>query len=126
MPQLDLIDEAFVAAAPRRVAALVHDRTRWRGWWPDLTLAVGTDRGGAGIRWTVSGHYVGSSEIWVEPNADGAIVHYYLRIDPAAGPLPERAAARELRRRLLHAKRVLWAVKDELEAGRSVGDPATS
>jgi hypothetical protein len=122
--QVDLIEETFVAAAPDRVAAAVHERAFAAELWPDLRLAVFMDRGTEGVRWTAAGALAGSCEVWLEPYAGGVIVHTYLRCDPAGAPLAPREAAREVRRRARHAKRVLWAVKDRLEAGRTVGGPA--
>ena len=126
MTQLDLVDETFVVAAPARVAAAVRDPARWPRWWPDLTLGVFQDRGEQGIRWNVRGALVGSMEIWLEPYADGVVVHHYVRCDPAGGG---PVSARQRRRRQRHAKAVFWALKDELEGDRAVGlrrqpDPA--
>jgi hypothetical protein len=129
MPSLDLVDETFVAAPPARVAAVVRDPARWRGWWPDLTLGVFQDRGDAGVRWNVRGALTGSMEIWLEPYGDGVILHHYVRCDPA-GPPGRRPAGqaleRERRRRQRDAKRVFWAVKDELEGARAAGTPAAT
>lgn len=124
MPQFDLVDETFVVAEPGRVAAAVRDPDRWLAWWPDLRLGVFQDRGDAGVRWNVHGALTGSMEVWLEPYGDGVIVHHYVRCDPAGGGvLAPAAAARERRRRQRHAKRVFWALKDELEAGRPPGEP---
>jgi hypothetical protein len=121
---LDLIDETFVVAAPAEVARAVHDQAQWRRWWPDLDLTVFQDRGEHGVRWNVRGALAGSMEVWLEPHGDGVIVHYYLRCDPPPGRVLRPAAARrEVRRRALRAKRVFWALKDELEAGRAPGEP---
>jgi hypothetical protein len=63
-------------------------------------------------------------EVWLERFGDGVIVHHYLRADPPGGRvLSARAAAREARRRALHAKRLFWAFKDEMEGRRLPGDP---
>jgi hypothetical protein len=123
VPQLDLVDETFVVAEPARVAAVVRDPARWAQWWPDLRLGVFEDRGDAGVRWNVRGSLTGSMEVWLEPYGDGVIVHHYVRCDPPGGPLPPAAAARQRRRRQRHAKRVFWALKDELERGRRPGEP---
>ena len=123
MPQLDLIDETFVVADPARVAAAVRDPARWPGWWPDLTLGVFQDRGDAGVRWNVRGALTGSMEVWLEPYGDGVVVHHYVRCDPAGGG---PVGARERRRRQRHAKRVFWALKDELEGDRRAGEPRAS
>lgn len=145
MPAIDLVDETFIAADPARIAALVADSSRWKQWWPDLTLTIFMDRGEKGIRWSASGAFVGSAEIWIEPCFDGAIVHYFLRLDPvpaavdltagrdgeqgdpASGSvLSHRRAARIRQARAKSWKRVVWALKDELEAGREPGSPATA
>ena len=58
----------------------------------------------------------GSMEIWLEPSADGVILHYFLRLDGALTPL-RAARLRRVRRRLeLGSKRNFFALKDELEA----------
>jgi hypothetical protein len=129
MPLVDLIDETFVVADPDAVAAVVADPRRWRAWWPDLRLTVFMDRGRQGVRWSVAGRLVGSSEIWLEPFGDGVIVHYYLRCEPATPRRPHspRRAARAAAR-LRHRHAVAWklrvnSLKDELEAGRQPGEP---
>jgi hypothetical protein len=122
--QLDLVDETFVVASPAKLARLVRNPARWRQWWPDLELDVFQDRGEQGMRWNVRGALTGSMEVWLEPHGDGVVVHYYLRCDPPGGRvLRPRAAQRELRRRAHRAKRVFWAVKDQVEAGRAPGEP---
>lgn len=123
VPQIDLIEETFLAASPATVAAAIRRPDFTAALWPDLTLAVFMDRGDVGLRWTATGALVGSCEIWLEPHGDGVIAHTYLRTDPPA-PMPPRAALRELRRRARHAKQVWWALKDEVEASRGPGDPA--
>jgi hypothetical protein len=72
---------------------------------------------------------VGTMEVWLEPVLDGTMLHYYLRADPAGRDgavvsISPRAAAAEVRRRQLAAKRLAFALKDELEAGREIGRPA--
>ena len=124
MAALDLVDETFVVAEPAVVAAVVRDPARWIRWWPDLTLGVFQDRGEAGVRWNVRGALTGSMEVWLEPYGDGVIVHHYVRCDVAGDRrLSPAGAARQRRRRERHAKRVFWALKDELEAGRAAGEP---
>ena len=127
MARLDLVDETFVVATPAAVAGVVRDPARWRRWWPDLDLSVFQDRGEQGVRWNVRGALAGSMEVWLQPHGDGVILHYYLRCEPPAGrPLRPQAAQREVRRRAMHAKRVFWALKDELEAGRAAGMPRSA
>jgi hypothetical protein len=134
MPLVDLIDETFVVAPPAVLARRFSDPQLWREWWPRLHLAMQEDRGWQGVRWTVTGALVGSSEIWLEPVGDGTVVHYYLRADPTrrgeptipvTGP-PARLARLARRTARAHAvafKRRLNALKDELEAGRPPGVP---
>lgn len=135
MPSVDLVDETFVVADPTVLAAIVADSSRWRVWWPDLDLAVFMDRGREGMRWTVTGSLVGSSEIWLQAYADGVIVHYYLRADPTVpgsrtearavgdSPRARRALDAMRRRRAVAWKQVIWRLKDELESGRRPGEP---
>jgi hypothetical protein len=127
--QIDLIEETFVAAVPALVAAAVHEPGFTAELWPDLRLAVFMDRGLEGVRWTATGALAGSCEVWLEAFGDGVVIHTYLRCDltDSAGavvtPSP-RDAVREIQARARHAKRVLWAVKDRLEAGRGPGEPS--
>jgi hypothetical protein len=129
---VDLVDETFIVSSRRPVAEVVADPRRWDRWWPDLRLVVFMDRGLDGMRWSMSGHMVGSCEIWLEEVLDGVLLHYYLRGDlGAAGRVPARLqqdsprgwrlAERERRRRALDWKAHAWALKDELEAGRRPG-----
>lgn len=131
MPLVDIIDDTFVAAPPTCLAPYVADPASWRRWWPDLRLSVSENRGVAGVRWRVSGALTGTSEIWLEPWADGALVHFYLRADPT-GRLPSRPGARRRRlervrrRRVRSWKREVHALKDTVEAGRPPGVPPRS
>lgn len=121
MTSLDLVDETYLVADRQLLATVVADRARWNEWWPDLTLTVFMDRGVDGIRWSISGTLVGSSEIWLEPVGDGVLLHYYLRAEPA---LRGRRKIEKLRSRHAMAwKRSVWALKDELEGDRRPGDP---
>lgn len=135
MPLIDVIDETFVVAPAAQVAAALKDPARHREWWPGLRLSVYDDRGDKGVRWTLSGDLVGSSEFWLEPFRDGIVVHYYLRADPtvkgsSTKPVtgdparlwrPAMKTADRHRRRL---KVDLNRLKDELEGGRAAGEPA--
>ena len=129
---VDLIDETFLVADPASVAAALHDPMLWRRLFPDLELTVFQDRAEHGLRFTVTGALVGSSEFWVEPWRDGALVHYYLRADltrrgsstePYVGD-PRSVARRAVRARTRHVHRLkagINALKDELEQGRLPG-----
>ena len=124
-PSIDIVDESYIRVRRDVVAAVVAER--WPSWWPGLTLQVYMDRGLEGMRWTVAGDLVGSSEIWLEEHDPGVIVHYYLRADPTVpGSMTtsrqigntRRAQAQVAAIRQRHVvawKRVIWAVKDELE-----------
>lgn len=132
---MDLVDETFVVTSPTVIAGVVADHRRWRQWWPDLELTVFMDRGLEGIRWTVTGALVGSAEIWLETFGDGVVMHYYLRADPTvpgsntksreltASPRARRELSAIRARHATRWKRTVWALKDELEAGRHTGMP---
>jgi hypothetical protein len=130
---LDVIDETFVVADPADVAAALRLPEVWARLFPGVTLTVFEDRGDAGLRFAVTGRVVGSSEFWVEPWGDGAIVHYYLRADlPGAsfeglsGAAARRLARRAIAERTAHCaglKAGLNQLKDTLEVGRAPGTP---
>ena len=135
---LDVIDETFVLAEPAAVAAAFADPAQWPVMWPDLELRVFADRGAAGTRWSVSGRWTGSAEVWCEAVADGTVVHWFLRLDPTEGPEGEPArqllrgrqgTARESLRRQRAAKVIAFGLKATLEAPgrwRRPGEPATA
>ena len=134
MPAVDLVDETFVVTDRATLAAVMADPQRWRQWWPDLTLTVFMDRGLDGMRWSASGAWTGSLEVWLEEVGDGVLVHHYARLDPVdrrtggAQPVPSdaagwRRAARARARRARAWKRDIWELKDQLERGRAVGTP---
>jgi len=120
MPQIDVIDETFVVAPPAVVAEELRSPALWRRLFPDLDCAAYLDRGDEGVRLTVTGALVGTNEFWVEPWGDGAIVHYYLRADPARPLKPRRLLAVSERHRV-RLKAGLNELKDRLEAGRAPG-----
>lgn len=136
MARVDLVDETFIAAHIDDISAAVADEGRWIDWFSGLTLTIFMDRGRKGIRWSVSGDFVGSTEIWLEQFADGVILHYYLRVEPTRrgssaipDPYPDtqagyRAAAKARVQAAKRGKRVFWALKDELESDRIVGSQA--
>lgn len=122
MPQVDLLDEVFVATALPLVRAYVEQPGTRHRLWPGLTVTVTQERGDEGQRYAVAGAWHGSAELWLEPCLDGVLVHSYLRIDPTT-TLSHRRVVAEARRRRAHGKRALWRIKDELEAGRAAGEP---
>ena len=121
---VDVMDETFLVVDRSELAARFADPAQWPLLWPDLTLHVFTDRGDAGIRWSVTGEWIGSMEVWLEPVADGTVLHWFLRVDPATGVIGPRDATREVLRRQRASKRIAFALKAELERGRAPGEPA--
>lgn len=129
MSSVDVLDETFLVVPPRSLAVIFADPERCRRFWPDLRLTVYADRGDQGLRWTVHGALVGTMEVWLEPVLDGTLLHYYLRADLTGqdGAIvppsrrQARAAAAERQRRQLAAKRMAFALKDELEGDREIG-----
>ncbi|MEI2641149.1 MAG: polyketide cyclase / dehydrase and lipid transport [Candidatus Nanopelagicales bacterium] len=133
MAGVDLVDETFIVASPEVLAGIITDSAYHRRWWPDLDLTVFMDRGLLGQRWSITGGLVGSLEIWLEPFADGCIVHHYLRAEPSndgrtPGPLPDtpagwRKAAKLRAARATAWKTSVWELKAQLEQGRAAGNP---
>ena len=123
MPDLDLVDETFIAVPPKLVATVFAEPAAWRRFWPDLVLEVYADRGDQGLRWTIRGALVGTMEVWLEPVLDGTLLHYFLRADLAAGPRRARELRRERVRRQLAAKAIALDLKSALENGRRPGCP---
>lgn len=122
MPQVDIVQETFVAAPPAVVAERLARPDVRAALWPDLGVTVRRERGLEGQRYGVTAPgWAGSAELWLAPCLDGVLVHAYLRLDRAApGARPRRG---ERRRRDAAMRRALWAFKDELEADRPPGAP---
>lgn len=114
------MQETFVAAPPRTVAERLARPDARAALWPDLTVTVAQERGLEGQRYLVDGAWRGSAELWLSGCLDGVLVHAYLRVDPAR---PVRDARRAARRRQESMRRALWALADELTAGRPPGVP---
>lgn len=122
-PHLDIADETYVGVPPGTLAPVVADPVAWRGWWPDLHLAVTRDRGVKGQQWAVGGAVLGSMEVWLEPMAQGTVVHWFLRADLARASTP-RLVRRERERRVLAWKLVMFTLKDRLEGLKVAGAAA--
>ena len=121
MPQIDVADETWIAAAPQQVAAVIADWANWRSWWPDFELTVDELRGPQGVRWFVRAtrrhRATGSMEVWLEAVQEGVVLHYFLRLEQAHGRwLSPRRAQRAVLAERRRAKRIFWAVKDRIEA----------
>lgn len=123
VPDLDVVDETFLAVPPKRVAEEFADPAAWRRFWPDLELEIYADRGAEGLRWTVRGALVGTMEVWLEPMLDGTLLHYFLRADLPTRPSRPRVLGRERTRRQLAAKAIALDLKRTLENGRRPGCP---
>jgi hypothetical protein len=124
MNSIQIADETFVEADPAEIGRAVSDPVSWRRWWPDLLLQVRENRGERGIRWTVAGALTGTMEIWLEPMADGALLHYFLHAEPAgaaAWQLARMNLAKMNHRRRVAGKRMAFEVKTRLEQSRPVG-----
>jgi hypothetical protein len=121
---IQVADETFIAASPKRVGEAVGEPARWRRWWPDLQLRVIEDRGEQGVRWSVTGPLTGSMEIWLEPVMDGVLLHYFLHAEPSgvsAHELARMDLPKLVHRRRVAGKNMAFEVKAEVEAGRPVG-----
>ncbi len=125
MPQIDVVEETYVSAAPEAVRRRFRQPDVSAALWPDLTVTVAADRGPEGRHYAVAGALVGTAEVWLEEVGDGVLVHAYLRADPPGAAWPQARAARARHRRQRGMKAVMWRLKDELEAGRAPGEPAT-
>ena len=112
-PQRHLVDETFVVA-PASALLFLCDEQTWAQWFPQLRLMCIEDRGLRGKRWSVSGDVDGTAEVWLEQQADGVIVHVYLR---------SHRAQRSLSHYARPLKQHMFDVKDALEAGRRPGQP---
>jgi hypothetical protein len=124
MHSIQIADETFICADPADVGAAVADRASWSRWWPDLNLTVVEDRGPAGQRWTVTGALAGTMEVWLQPVADGVVLHYFLHAEPAglaAWQLAKLDLAAINHRRRVAGKKMSFEVKQRLDASRPVG-----
>lgn len=112
MPALDIHDETFVAAHPSALRRLIVEADAVGTWFPRLRTSVFMDRAEKGVRWSVSGELDGSLEVWLEEVPRGAIVHWFVRADPADG----RGADRLRKRYVERINAEMFALKDSAEA----------
>lgn len=118
-----MADVAFIAAQPEGVAAAMAGAQRWRRWFPELNLTVTEDRGDRGLRWRVTGKLSGTSEMWIEPELDGAALHYFLHAEPER-EMDQGAIAAEVRDRRVAGRAAMNQIKFTAEAGRPLGAAA--
>lgn len=108
------------------VADAVADASNWRRWWPGLELRVDENRNDKGMRWFVTSvdadlgaHLSGTAEVWLEPMFEGAVAHFFLRLDPAPGtPFDRRERERVTRKFRVLTKKAFWTLADKLDPGR--------
>ncbi|EFV14376.1 hypothetical protein [Segniliparus rugosus] len=120
MHSVQIADQTFVAASPASVGQGLEDQSRWLRWWPELDLKVREARGEKGVRWLVSGQVQGTMEVWLKPELDGTLLHFFLHGEPAA-PLRPRELRRLVRRLRLAGKAMSFELKDRYEAGKPPG-----
>lgn len=125
MPTIDVVDSTWFAGRPTAVAAIVAEPANWRRWWPDLDLAVDEWRGAKGVRWLVrsargrAAGLAGSAEVWLEPQFEGVVAHFFLRLDATDGrPVPRSRAEGVAHDYRVRTKQVFWALADQLDPGR--------
>jgi hypothetical protein len=121
--QIDVVDSTWIGAPATEVGAVIADARNWPTWWPRLELEPAEARGTKGMRWTVRAaerrRFGGSMEIWLEPDRDGVVAHYFLRLDRRdGGPVSPGRRRRLVRRYRARAKQVFWAVGDAVDPGR--------
>jgi hypothetical protein len=65
--------------------------------------------------------WTGTMEIWLEAVLDGVVLHHYVRLDPVGEGLTENRLRELTTTYAMEWKQRVFALKDELEAGRVVG-----
>ncbi len=110
---VDVADDTFVRSDRSVLRALLDLDGAAEALWPHLRVSVIRDRGANGLKYAVTGPVLGDMEVWLEPHADGVLVHHYLRGVVAPGsPMTGRQATRA---HTLAWKRVIHRIKDVLE-----------
>ena len=112
MPTVDIGDETYVAVTPEQLAPRLVDPALLGEWFPRLTFEIFMDRAEKGTRWSITGEINGSMEVWLEPMARGAVVHWFVR-----GEAPGRADVARRYVELLNAR--MFTFKDAAERAAS-------
>jgi hypothetical protein len=123
VPDIDVVDSTWICTRPGALATLMADPANWRRWWPELSLRVEEWRGPKGMRWRVGpserGTVAGSMEVWLEPQLDGVVAHFFLRLDATNGrPLSRRRIQRLTERYRRRAKELFWSLGHQLDPAR--------
>ncbi|MGL6237081.1 MAG: polyketide cyclase / dehydrase and lipid transport [Segniliparus sp.] len=120
MHSIQVADQTFVAAPPSVVGQSLEAPGDWRRWWPELDLQVREARGEKGVRWLVNGQVQGTMEVWLKPELDGTLLHFFLHAEPPA-PLRPGELRRLVRDLRLAGKAMSFELKDRCEAGKQPG-----
>ena len=123
MPDIDVVDSTWICTRPSTLAAIVAEPANWRRWWPGLDLTVDEWRGQKGVRWNVGpserGRVRGSMEVWLEPQFDGVVAHFFLRLDGTGGRALSRRRVRKLTDKYrFRAKDLFWSLGNQLDPAR--------
>lgn len=122
VPEVDIVDSTWVGAPAAVVGAEVGRTANWAAWWPELALRVEQARGEEGMRWNVvsgrSGRVTGSLEVWLQPQDDGTVAHFFARLDGVGHPLDTRERTALVTEYRVRAKQVFWAVAARVDPGR--------
>ena len=131
MAVVEIVEETFILTSRHELAVIIADERRWRQWWPGLQAALVVDRGLDGSQWELAGDLVGTVEIALDPSGNGVVLRYRLYGDPtpptsstdarrlSGSPRARRTAASLNTAQVLRWKQTVWALKTELEDGRS-------
>lgn len=118
MSTIQVSDQMFVVGDPADISAHTNNPRNWKRWFPSLTLTTLEDRKDKGIRWQVTGALQGTSEIWLEPMLDGAIVHYFLHCEPTT-ELSD--VSEEIRKRRIAGKNLCFELRRLVDGSRPAG-----
>lgn len=122
----NIADDTFIVCDAAVLGRCIVEPARTALWWPGLTHVVTRNRGRQGVQWHVTGQWsgrmwTGTMEIWLEAVLDGVVLHHYVRLDPVGEGLTEKRLRELTTTYAMEWKQRVFALKDELEAGRVVG-----